>query len=541
MSDLGKVTAPAAAGVRDGDAMLHQMMHEEDHDRLLPPVLLQYWQAALRWRWVLIGIIAAALVFGLLNTLLTAPLFTARAQIEISRQQKKVTNVEGLDSAVAGQDLEFYATQYSLLKAVSLADRITKALKLADRKDYFEGHGKSMPDSAEGRAILANKLLLLNISIAPIRTSRLIDITYTSRSAKLSAEITNAWVREFIGASMDREYASTADARRFLEEHLAALKAKFEQSEHEAVNFASRSNIVALDTTRSADGRTETHKTLASVDLEQLNQALMVARADRIAAESKATLGSAEISADALNNTTIAQLREKRGELAAEYANMQSQFEPGYPTARALKRQIDELDAAIARNTSAIAAARRVAYKEALARERGLQVRVEGWRVNLDQQSRNTIQYNIYQRDSDTNRQLYDALLQRYKEIGVAGMVGASNIVIVDQAKIPNQPSAPKMATNLALALLAGIVLAGITVVVLEQIDEGLRAPADVWNLLKLPLIGNVPLTSNDPASDLQDPKSNLSEAYFSILSTLSFATNHGLPRSMTRETTCTS
>lgn len=96
-------------------------VEREQDERLIPPILLQYWHTALRWRWVLSGIVAASVVIGLVVTLLMAPLFTARSQIEISRQQKNVTNVAGIETAEAGRDLEFYATQYTLLKAVSLA------------------------------------------------------------------------------------------------------------------------------------------------------------------------------------------------------------------------------------------------------------------------------------------------------------------------------------------------------------------------------------------------------------------------------------
>lgn len=85
--------------------------------RSLPPVIVQYWQTAVRWRLLIAGIIGGCLAIGLIATLLMAPLYTARTELEISREQKNVTNVEGLVSEQSGRDLEFYATQYALLKA----------------------------------------------------------------------------------------------------------------------------------------------------------------------------------------------------------------------------------------------------------------------------------------------------------------------------------------------------------------------------------------------------------------------------------------
>lgn len=508
----------------------------------VPPVLLQYWQAAIRWRWVIAGIIAAAVAVGLIVTLLTAPRFTARSQIEISREQKNVTNVEGIDPQ-QGRDLEFYATQHSLLKATSLAERVARKLKLATSDAFFEAHGVNpaglpkVEGAASATAMRQRErsavgLLLANVAIEPIRTSRLVDIKYTSRSPEMSARIANTWVQEFIGATMDRGFASTADARQFLETRLATLRERLEESEREAVLYASNAGIVTLDSVRDSEGRTTVQRTLASADLEALNQALITARAERINAQSRVGAGSAENSPEVLSNATITSLRSRRADLAAQYAQMMVKFEPGYPAAVALRQQISSLDAALNRETGRVGASRSQTYREAAAREKELEARVNALKAEFDRQRQASIQQNIYQREADTNRQLYDALLQRYKEIGVAGTVGASNIAIVDDAKIPTTPSAPNLPLNLAIALVAGMVLAALAVLGLEQVDEGIRSPADVQRFLKTPLLGSVPLAEEDPIDTLHDPKSHLAEAYFSLRSTLAFTTNHGLPKS---------
>ncbi len=519
----------------------------EEEDNAHPSILLQYWQAVLRWRVVIAGIIVGSVVIGFIVTLLTSPLFTARAQIEVSREQKNVTNVQGLETGNEARDLEFYATQYALLKAESLAERVARKLKLAESEVFLVAHGtkpakmqeasartpqelQSLTAKAREREVVG--LLLRNLEVAPIRTSRLIDIKYTSRSPVMSARIANAWSQEFISATMDRGFASTADARHFLEERLAQLKQKVEESEREVVAYTSGNGIVTLDTTRDAEGRTFTQRTLASAELEGLSSALVAARAERIEAASRAMERSADNSPEALTNPAITGLRAQRAQAAAEYAKLMVQFEPGYPAARALKQQMDALDSAIAREIARVSGSRRVAFVEALRKERDLEAKVASLKQELNRQKQASIQQNIFQREADTNRQLYDALLQRYKEIGIAGTVGASNIAIVDAAKVPTAPSSPNMALNLALSLLVGIGLAALAVLSLEQIDEGIRNPDDVRNFLKIPLLGNVPNSEQNPLKEIENPKSQISEAYFSIRSTLVFTTNHGLPRS---------
>jgi capsular exopolysaccharide synthesis family protein len=520
----------------------------EQTTHLAPPLLLQYWQLVLRWKWPILGVILGALIVGIILTLLTTPKYTAASRIEISREQKNVTKVASLDSPDAGRDLEFYQTQYSLLQARSLAERVSRDLHLGSNQAFFRAHGingrsnnlfsnntnalTGVEQQKQEQNAIA--LLLKNINVSPVRGSSLIDVSYTSTSPELSAQIANSWTQQFIEASMDRRYASTADARKFLEGRLADLRTRLEESEREAVEYASNKGIVTLAKNESADGKTHTERTLISSDLEALNDALTKATADRIAAESRAHTSSANgTSTQALSNTAISALRQKRAEVAAEYAKMLVQFEPDYPAARALNQQIRTLDTSISREESRVVSSRSGEYSEALSRENNLRHQVGALKVRLDTQQRDSIQYNIYQREADTNRQLYDSLLQRFKEIGIAG-VGTNNIAIVDSAKIPTIPSSPNLPLNLALALLAGLGLAAATVFALDQIDEGLREPNQINRLLQIPLLGSVPNVEHEEARELlKDAKSNVSEAYLSIRSNLAFSTDHGVPRTM--------
>src|SRR3546814_9120617 len=135
-------------------------------------------------------------------------------------------------------------------------------------------------------------------------------------------------------------------------------------------------------------------------------------------------------------NLSINNQRSKRAEVAAELAGMLAKFEPDYPPAKALKDQLAALDASIAREERRAVSAVQSTYEAALARETGLRSRVDSRLDQLNRQERALIQFNIYQRDVDKKLVLYNGLMQRYKEIGVAG-VGANNVSILDPAELP--------------------------------------------------------------------------------------------------------
>lgn len=509
------------------------------------PILVQYWQAVLRYKIAIATIMVVCVALGIIITLLMTPYFTSTSRIEISREQDKVTNVEGVTgSDSAGQNLEFYQTQYSLLESRSLAERVARARNLASKDSFFEAFGVD-PDNTgilsatsgaqsaaqrNARLKLATDLLRENVSISPIRGSSLIDVNFESPNPSLSAEIANSWIEQFIASNLDRRFNSTADARKFLEEQLAELKQRLEDSERNLSSYADNKEIITLSSEQTADGKTISQKTLASANLEALNGALAQATADRILTESEARQRSGD--KNALANSALNNLREERAKAQAEYAKLMVQFEPEYPAAKAIESQVSALNQSIAAEEARSRVGTSARYREAVERERKLRSQVDRLKRQFSGERRDSIQYNIFQREVDTNRQLYDGLLQRYKEIGVAG-VGTNNISIVDRAQPAEGPSSPNLIINVALAILAGLGIAAAYVFVMEQIDQTIKDPADLKAKLGIAPLGSIPdLEKEDILLSLTDKKSVAWEAYLSIRTSLSFLTDHGVPRS---------
>jgi len=150
--------------------------------------------------------------------------------------------------------------------------------------------------------------------------------------------------------------------------------------------------------------------------------------------------------------------------------------------------------------------------------------------ATLSEQDR-SVRYNTLAREADTNRQLYEGLLQRYRELNAASGISASNIAIIDPANIPDTPSSPKLIRNLLAGVLLGAVVALVTVFLSDQLDDRIRIPEDVEEKVNLALLGVIPKeTEDDLASQLADPKSPLSEAYASLRGSLMHSTTDGLP-----------
>ncbi|MFL0355228.1 GumC family protein [Erythrobacter sp. GH1-10] len=507
---------------------------------------LHYWQLAKQRRLLIVVVVGTALIAGILITLLSTPQYTATSRIEISREEKRVTNVQSVDGVDGGQNNEFYQTQYALLNARSLAERVSQELQLPTSDAFFEAHGE-VPDDRrfsffeEGRPLTAVQrqmrqrqvleLLEDHIDIAPVRGSALVDVSYSSADPVLSEQVANTWASQFIAAKMDRRFDSSVDARRFLEERLVELKSRLNESERELVNYARQKGIVILTQSARARGQVQGERTLVEADLESLNTELAEATAARIEAESRAgNVNAGNASREALESSVLARLREKRAEVAGELRRLLVQFDEGYPPAQALEAELRVLDADIAREEARIVQSRQNALREATRREGRLKQQVNELKADLGVQQSDSIRYNILLREVDTNRQLYDALLQRFKEIGVAG-VGANNIAVVDTAQVPVEPSSPSLPLNLAIAFVLGLGLSAGLVLVFDQLDQSLHEPDEVARLLQLPLLGSIPIEkAEDVVEELGDPKTSLSEAYISVYTNLALASEKGVP-----------
>ena len=534
-------------------------------DPLGPPVepsdsiLRHYWRMLYRRRWIVLAVLGACLGIAVLISMLTQREFTASTKIQVAREAAKVINIEGVENEDASPLLnnEFYQTQYELLKSRSISEAVVRSLGLAENyeflSDYDPGEAEELRALPRAeRFALATEKVNEDTTIYPIRGSSVIDIRYEAPNAFLAASIANEIAAKFIETNLSRRFEATAYAREFLQNRLNSVRAKLEESERRATEYARRQGLINI-VSSTEGGQVSSEQSLATADLAHLSEQLALARAARERAEGDFRASTGGSAAErALSNEAVNRLRQQRGELSAELSKLESDFGPEYPRVQALRAQLGELNRQIAREEgfvrSGVNRDLQDRFRQALATERGLQARVDQLKnAVLDQQQR-SIQFKIIQRDVDTNRALYDALLQRFKEIGVAGGIGTNNVSVVDPALPPESPSSPNLPLNLALGLIVGLVLGAGAAIVLEQLAESVILPAEFQRKLGVPLLGSTPLTKGDTgrkllvsgttsrkelSKKLGESQSELAEAYFSILTAVQFSTAHGAPKSI--------
>ena len=509
---------------------------EQDDDLVS---LRDLWRVVLkRHRQVLL---VAALVLGmaLVYTLLATPLYRASATVQIESSALRIVTSDSLE--VMDPSGDFIGTQSELLRSRSVALRAVRDLALvgdeAFQKALHQPRGwrsvlaffrseKAAPwadETLEVREAAAVRAVQANLTVNPVRRTRVVEIGFVSPDPVLAERIANGVAAAFMQANLDRRVDNTAFARKFLEDRLQQTKLKLEDSERALIGYAQKQNIANLDETMGLVRKTQ----------ESLNSELATVQAARIKAEAQLEQfdSKAGVSLDSLKSPVIEGLRQKLADLESDYEAKQAQYKPDYPEMQQLALRIREVKQQMANESGAFQRATQGEARAARANETLLLRQIGKVQSELLQLQGRSIQFNILKREADTNRQLYDGLLQRYKEIGVEGSSSANNISMLDPAQRGGLFK-PNFQTNLLLGLLLGLGLGVGFVLLLEKLDDTLKTPDDIERQLRLPVLGLVPRVPQDEFADaLAAPRSSLAEAYRSLRTSLQYATESGAPR----------
>ncbi len=510
---------------------------------------IRYVIAAIRANLLVIAvIIAASLALALTITMLDTKRYIASASVQINDQSKNVLgDVEDASNQVNNTwDTErFLQTQVEILKSRTLAIRVIKKLQLEGNAKFYERMGVTPPAAGTPPNTMRELTIGLvrgNMLVRLPRNSRIATITFESTDPGLSAQIANAYSEEFIQASLQQRYDSSAYARDFVANQLIEAKGKLEQSERNLNAYARQAGLIR---TRDSGPGTGTDggeagagtSSVTTASLMQLNAAASQAKANRIAAESKLrSIGRNSLlsNREAMSNPVVQQLFTQRAEIEAKLQDELTRHLEGHPNVRQLRAQLKTIDAQLGIAAQNLRSSADAEYQAAVSTERQLEAQVNALKTATLAEQDRSVEYNLLAREADTNRALYDGLLQRYKELNASAGISNSNIAIVDKAEAPLAHSSPNLLKNLAYALLIGLGLAAVTTFLRSQFDDTVRVPEDVEHKLELPLLGVIPRArGTDPDEALADPKSPVSEGYNSLRGSLLYSTSHGLPKSL--------
>jgi polysaccharide biosynthesis transport protein len=514
-------------------AELHQDFSDWDTEEVH---LRDYLDVIFRRRWLIVSFLMLTFISTLILTLASPKIYKASSSIEVSPQDQKVTKFE----EVVGSEVrvqEFYQTQVDLLQNNELARRVIETVELAENPvviDELEGTSnpglvskiktwlKTIISSEKEKENLAEisqeavkqqhllKFIEENLEVSPKRNSMLIGVAFTSPDRRLSQNVANAFVEEFVRWNMEKKLDASQLARDFLMKQIDRAKINLEKAEEDLNRFGKQAGIVSLDAKVNSIYR----------QLEELNSALAVAETEVIGKEAvykQAMIDGPSHLPQVMGNEGIAALKAEYARLQSEYEDLAVTFHDEYPAVKALKTKMNSIGNRIKIEEQRVFLAIENEYRAALEKVKTMRVRVETQKkLAIDLNERAT-QFKIMAREVETNKGIYQSLLERTKEIESMVGVSSSNIQIVNKAMLPIKPFKPKVKLNLLLAMVVGL-MGGVGIAFfLEYYTDTITNPDEISDRFRIPILGVAPLAKSDeyPVEQtfINEPQSPLSEA----------------------------
>ena len=491
-------------------------------------------------RKLIVAAAIAGLIGGLIITLMTPKMYRADVTLEVNPPKVEILNQKDGGDAPEASSWDFIATQVGLLRSRALAERVAQDLNLASDPSIVGTGGTPATRLRAAAGMVAGGL-----TAEMPEDGQLIRYNYVSTNPELAAKVANGIADGFISSSLQRRFDASNYARTFLLQQINKTRGELEKSERQLVAYAQSQGIINTGSGEAGSTTTDA-SSLQGGSLIALNGALAEATAKRVMAEGayrQANLagGSMEVS------QSTSTLRSAKAALEADYQDKLTLLKPDHPDMVALRSRIGEINRQIGTEQSRVAGSKSTSllaeYRAAAAAEGSLRSQVNQLRGSVLDLRGRSIQYNILQRDVDTNRGLYDALLQRYKQVGVAAGVGTSPVSVVDRAQVPGGPYKPNLSFNLMVGFLIGLVSGLAIALAMEFIHDTIKTRDDVRSKLKLACLGVIPKRAGGGmiVEELKDVSSIATEAYSAVLAALRFSTEQGAPKALLMTSTMAS
>src|SRR6202158_3320469 len=462
--------------------------------------LMDYWQILIRHKKTLLGFALVGLAAALVISLVQTPTYRVRTSLEIqdfNANFMDIKSVDPTDSNGSYASPESYVErQTKTRQSKSLLERVIDKLHLDQERPAtgwrgFASRVQRMFEWSKTSQVAKKEELIRraqrNLTVRASGNSRLLEVMYESPDPQLAADFANTLVSEFIVQSQEMRWKSTQRPAEWLTNHLDEMKAKLEQSEAQLQDYARNSGL----------SFTSEKENLAESRLKEIQDELSKAQADRITNQSKfeeAKSKPADSLPQMLEDPTMREYRQKLTELQRQYVELSATLTPAHYKVQRVQAQINELSSEMQKERANVL--RRIGneYAAALRRETLLSKAHDEQQQVVADQSGKAIHYDTLKREVDSSRQLYEAMLQRVNQAGLAAAMRASNVLVVDPAKPPLLPYRPSYPMNSAIGLFGGVFLGFGFVLLRERLDRRISAPGEAQVYLDLPELGVIPL-----------------------------------------------
>jgi len=473
--------------------------------------LRHYWHVILERRWLVITGFISVFLLCLVYLYKAPRIYSALTRLQIDREAESAFTLrEGI--AFGAMDQDYLQTQYKNLMSRTLIEAVFSKLRLKEDPRYAQ-------------EVDPIRVLSDDITVAPLRLSRLVDVRVEHGDPERAAKIANALATEFIDRNLAQRQKKTFDQLMFLRAQANSVQQDVEKADKALNDYRVESKIVSLDAERNTifQALSQVQADYAKSQNEAKTKQTAVDELEKHITAGK----SLETFPLIANDMQFKQAQIQLAGLENELAGLLQRYKDKHLTVIAQRAKIDDAKEAVRTLANQVAETLRTEAKVAKATEQGLYEKYKEWEDKQMKWNEAKMKYDVLSRQAETSKLLYNQVLGKMKEIDLVGQDKANNIRVIDPAEPPLRHVKPRVVLTLLLGLVGGLAVAAGLAFFVNYLDDSIKTQDDVETYLHLPFLGYVPnIKSNSVVErDLQahlHPQSNGAESFRTIRAALS-------------------
>jgi succinoglycan biosynthesis transport protein ExoP len=454
-----------------------------DSDAVFKPV--EYFRIFKQRKWTIAICAAAGLALGVGLASRQTPSYRAQALLEIQGINQDLLTTRQVDPQATGDTSSqaYFNTQVRILQSRPLLERVIAKIN----SGATQTEPVSPPAAVAPPPILTVEAMTRALRLRPaVNEARIVEISFDAPEPQFAADVVNTLISEFIEQGLESRWESSQTTEKLLTRKVDDVKTALVAAEEELREYA-RSSGIMLGT----DSGDLTDQTLRNLQTE-----LSRAQADRISKQSMyEAVGRddlAELPA-AFDSSPLTALQTKLTELRRESAEVTSNLTPEHYKVKRVQAQIAELQRAYDKQKRSALARLKQEFETAQRRE-GMLSELHDKQVGvMRNQAGNLVRYNALRHQVDSTRQLYESLLQKVREYGIASAMRVNNVRIVEPAVTPERPIGRRRVLSGVGGLMLGALFAMAWAVFRDRGVESIHRPGEMSILGNLPELGVIP------------------------------------------------
>ncbi len=466
--------------------------------------LSDYWER-IRRKLGLIALLAIiGATIGCIAALLQAPIYRARTVLDIRNLNESMLNMRDGGGAVAvgGNPLPeaYLQTEIKILQSDSILKRARERLPKSPVAPMPEDSLKEwraflhLPSQMTMQDLMADASR--RVKIRALGNTRIVEILCDARDGQLAANMCNNLAQTYIDYNVESRFQSTRETGQWLSSQLDNVRRRLEKAESDLRDSARESAMTPNSDTENP----------AQEKLKQLQAEMSRAQAERIARESQYEVVAAS-QPDALplslDAGPIREYRLRLNEFRRQLAEMSATMTPSHYRVKEIKSQIAETETALKKERDDLLTRLKTDFQGAERREAMLTSAYDIQSAVMVRQGDKAVRYNMLKREVDSGRKLYEALLEKVEEVGLAAAMRTSTISVVDKAVPPAAPYSPSMVFNTAIGFLMASCFGVALAIVGFKVDQPLNDPGEAPSEMKVRELGVIPSAGKLPSLSL--------------------------------------